>query len=83
MWTYDPKTRLAGSDGGELIPRVRLEEAIDALGAAGLRNRSLVIDVLTALSGLSRQEIEFNVSMALDNRMSRCNGLPPIERGTG
>ncbi len=66
MWNYDPQKRTTGDERSGLIQRAGLEEAIEALLAAGIGNRPLIVDVLTALSGLSRQEVSFNVNLACE-----------------
>jgi hypothetical protein len=66
MWNYNPKTRTTGDEGSAIIPRSSLEETIETLLAAGIRNRLLLIDILTAISGLSRQEVSFNVHLVCE-----------------
>jgi len=68
-WSYDHKTRLA-TDGREgIIPRVRVEEAAEALYRSGLTNRLQLVDCLKALSGLSRAEIRSIVDLVTWNLM--------------
>lgn len=50
-------------DGDAPIRRVHVEEAIHRLSEAGIRSRLQIIAIVTALSGLSRKEIAFNVDL--------------------
>jgi hypothetical protein len=70
-WSYNAERRTTGDSHG-IIPRVRLEESAEVLYAAGIRNRPLIVDVLKALSGLSRAEVKFNVDLALQERERTC-----------
>lgn len=64
-WTYDTATRTATDGSSGIIPRWRLDEAAEILCAAGVTNRRLIVDVLKALTGLGRGEVQFNVELAL------------------
>lgn len=66
MWSYDPMTRCTRDSNG-LIPRVKLEETAERLFVAGTRNQLELVDVLKSLTGLSRDEIRFNVGLMLQS----------------
>lgn len=59
-WNYNPITK-STDDGHDIVARTELEEAAERLWAAGVRSRSLIVDTLTALSGLSRGEVAFSI----------------------
>jgi hypothetical protein len=67
-WAYDPKTKTTGPASKGLINRLQLEDAIDALRAAGIRNRNQLVDALVNLCGdISKSEIKFNVDLVNQN----------------
>lgn len=76
-WTYDPNSQTT-DDGHDLLRRTDLDEAVERLRRAGIRNRSLLVDVLQALSGLSRGEVQFTVDMALLPDSLSPDKIPPL-----
>ncbi len=66
-WSYNPITQSTESSTG-IVKREQIEEATHVLYEAGIRNQLLIVDVLKALSGLSKGEIKFNVELELKDR---------------
>jgi hypothetical protein len=65
-WRYNPITMLTEPRPDGLIERTDLEEAIERMTKAGIRNRNEIADCLAALSGLSRGEVAFTINLVLD-----------------
>jgi hypothetical protein len=65
-WWYDANT-MRTADGHELIRRTQLEEAAERLWRVGIRNRFLLIDILSSLSGLSIAEVRFTLELYFAN----------------
>jgi hypothetical protein len=63
MWAYDPKYRTT-VDGHDILRRTDLEEAADRLWKAGIRNRRLMVEILSTLSGLERDEVLFTLRLS-------------------
>ncbi len=76
MWSYNPTTQKT-TDAAGIIPRVKVEEAIDLMRGVGMQNRVLMVDVLAALSGLSKPEIRFNVDLVFEGRSLRSSRITP------
>lgn len=64
QWSYNPETLSTGDDFG-IVRRHDIDAAALLLHDGGVRNRKLIVDVLTLLSSLSRGEVSFNVEQAL------------------
>jgi hypothetical protein len=62
MWEYQPKLKTTES-GHDILRRTDLEEAADRLWKAGIRNRRLMINVLSALSRLGEDEVRFTLDL--------------------
>jgi len=66
-WSFNPTTGKTDDEGDPLIPRVRVEEAIDRLADSGIRNQFEIVRVLEALTNLKRSELRFNVALAFQD----------------
>lgn len=62
-WSFNPKTMKTDDDGTAPIRRIHVEEAIHRLSDAGIRSRPQLVAIVTALSGLSKKEVAFNVDL--------------------
>lgn len=63
-WSYDAKTKLAGGEAEAPLRRVHVEEAINRLSSIGISPHQ-AIGIVTALSGLSKKEVAFNVELVV------------------
>lgn len=65
-WRYNPQTQATEPQPNGLLTRIVLEDAIERMLNAGIRNRNEIADCLTALSGLSWGEVAFSVNLVCD-----------------
>jgi uncharacterized membrane protein YjjP (DUF1212 family) len=63
-WLYDPKKQKT-DERTDPLQRICLEEAIDRLHRNVTRNQFEIEDIVTALSGLSKKEVRFNIRLVL------------------
>lgn len=65
-WRYCPETRKTEPEPDGVLCRASLEEAVERLMKAGIRNRNEIADCLSALTGLSWGEVAFTINLVLD-----------------
>lgn len=64
-WEYNPTTQTTNDDDG-IISRLQMEDCVGRLKDAGIKNQLLIVDVMKALSSLSRGEIRYTVSLVFE-----------------
>jgi len=72
-WRYNPQTMRTEPQPDGVLGRAALEEAVERLMKAGIRNRNEIADCLSALTGLSWGEVAFTVNLVCDIKgLARC-----------
>lgn len=61
-WSFNPKTMRTDDEGDAPLRRVQVEEAIARLLTV-VPSRPQLVSIVTALSGLSKKEVAFNVDL--------------------
>jgi hypothetical protein len=64
-WSFNPKTMRTDDEAEAPIRRIHVEEAIARLSNIGIRSRPQLVSIVTALSGLSKKEVTFNVELVV------------------
>lgn len=62
IWSFNPQTMSTDDDRG-LLRRVQIDEAIHRLRAAGITNQHELTRIVSALTGLSTNEVKFTVQL--------------------
>jgi hypothetical protein len=70
-WRYNPQTMKTEPEPDGVLCRSALEEAVELLIKAGIRNRNEIADCLSALTGLSWGEVAFTINLVLDKPVLR------------
>jgi hypothetical protein len=65
-WRYNPQTMKTEPEPDGVLTRADLEEAICRMQKAGIRNRNEIADCLSALTGLSWDEVAFTINLVCD-----------------
>lgn len=68
-WEFNPKTQTTLDDTG-VISRLQMEDCVERLKDAGIKNQLLIVDVMKALSSLSHGEIRYTVSLVFGEEQS-------------